>query len=234
MVSHIDRRREEKGRRGIPGNDAISARNTQAARDALRRRQKEKKARIVKKHVRYKQSKKLIDQLQDVPVPIVAKELSRGDSDEDNEATNRAFKPSKVRGKKRSPEQDEEKRREVPSDAISTEKGDDTIQDISSNAVEEGNDRDAPGIEETDEVDKQQDAKKRKKYLPFQKERKYFEKVKKEREAKEKEHQQKIEEREEMLRQSKKQRGKQVRLNLQAKRANARQLSRTSCLIAAK
>lgn len=83
------------------GRSALDNRNTQAARDALRRRQKEKKSRIVKRHVLYKQKQKLLKDIEgsETAGPIIAPELGRPGFDEDNGDDVRAV-PKRVKDKR--------------------------------------------------------------------------------------------------------------------------------------
>lgn len=184
----------------------LDARNMQAARDALRRRQKEKKARIVKRHVHYKEKKRLLEELatKDTAAPIVAPELMRpGEGDDDNEMTEKKHKKSKnkKKGKNVTPTENED------IEAIEETATLNTSDDIG---------------KETDEVsavpsvggsaDEERKGSKAKKYAPYTKERKQFEKLQKEREVQKQEREKKINERVNMLKKSKKERKKRVSL----------------------
>lgn len=65
----------------------LQARQTQASKDALRRKLKEKKSRKVKRHVLFKQKQHLLQDLaqQAAPKPIISEELGRPGGDSDDE-----------------------------------------------------------------------------------------------------------------------------------------------------
>lgn len=178
-------------RRKVSDKNGVQARNTQAARDALRRRQKEKKARIVKRHVRFKDKKKLMEQLEqsESKRPIVAAELSRHGEGEE-ESLEQAGIPRK--------------KQEIP----------DTTEALKAKQGDRGSDAEHDGQESGDTKDKTQGDSpvKRKKYLPFTKEVREFERTKRERERRDQERKERIAGREEMLTQSRKRRGQKVSL----------------------
>ena len=214
MVSRLEKNQDGSRRRGMPGNNAFSSRNTQAAQDALRRRQKEKRARIVKKHVRYKNTRKLIDQISKAPALIVAAELSRHDSDNDREslmpgAKNANGKRQKPSGPSRvsSTTPNPLTERTANESPATTGTGDESSSKATN--ISAANDR---GRESGDT--KSETEKRKRKFEPFHKQKMQFEKMQKEREAKRQEREKEIAEREEMLRQSKKNRSKRVSLTL--------------------
>lgn len=194
-------------RRRLPGNQGLEARNQQAARDALRRRQKAKKAKTVKRHVRYKDKKKLLGEFENAKkeVPIVASELPHL-LEEEEEALNYPTDP----GRKQQAKKDDTTSKGVvaPSEAqqkpshreSAPQRG--TLEDNKPRALEKD------GISTEATVSAQATAKK--KYLPFTKERKEFKKAQAEREAREKERQGRIKVREKMLQKSKKERRERV------------------------
>lgn len=166
----------------------LEARNSQAAKDALRRRQKIKKARTVKRHVRYKEKKKLLEELtkSESGKVIVADNLNNPFAVSDDEAPKPQSsrvdnKPDKVGS---------------PSAQVETE-----AKPIETEHTEQNED---------EEIVKVEEPAKKKKYMPFEKERKHFEKVKKEREQEEQERQIQIKTQQDMRKQSKKQRKAKV------------------------
>lgn len=205
----------------------FKGRNQQAARDALRRRQKAKQAKTVKRHVRYNEKQKLLKQLESSArdAPIVASNLRRFEEDEEtsNEGMKRAGRRRKIAKASASSSHEpgeenalDEKEQEKVS-PLENEKFEAGVNDTSS---KETSDTDGSEAEMETEIAKSTNTSNDsgaewkddspKKYLPFTKQMKQAEKLKQEREAREKERLKQIKTRENMLKKSKKQRRNQV------------------------
>ncbi|KAI0559142.1 rRNA-processing protein FYV7 [Gracilaria domingensis] len=171
---------------------ALIARRTQAARDALRRRQKEKKARIVKRHVRYKQKQKLLSQLQlsEREEPIVAPEFATLHHEE---AERREQEPTDVNGK-------------TQIEISASEEETEHLHKSSSEELRKGESEAMDHADDTTEPKRNT-----RKYMPFAKERKQFKEMKEKREQEQKEREERIKQRESMLKSSKKRRKKQAK-----------------------
>lgn len=188
-------------RRPVSGRQGLEARNQQAARDALRRRQKAKKAKTVKRHVHYKEKKKLLEDLEaNKPAAlIVADELSRPwDNDSSDE------RPKKTIPMRRSQKEQVDGSGGGNAEAVSNENEDAEEEDEIEAVKEAVPDARAEG------APVEGGKKEKKKYLPFTKQMKQAEKARKEREQKEKERVQSIKVREGMLKKSKKDRRDRV------------------------
>lgn len=205
--SDIGRSSTERVRRRI-GGTGLQARNTQAARDALRRRQKEKKARIVKRHVRYKDKKKLLEQLaqSERPTPIVAKELCR-DDEEDLEAMQEPSVQARTPIVHKDDDADDSALAENDQREIAVRENADVDSKVCTDVPADDSGEDDDSVRQDRPLDKPA---KRQKYIPFMKEQKEYERMKEEREAEQSERRRKIEEREQMLQRSKKQRRAKV------------------------
>lgn len=194
-------------RRPLLEKKGLEARNQQAARDALRRRQKAKKARTVKRHVRYKEKKRLLGEMEaSEPVkPIVARELGiPGNEGAEEEVQIVNMKKNNEGNGKQSAGQ-------IDNDGEGTGLG--------SEEKEEKVDAKDAKVKITETIQdsehtngKQADGKTKKKYMPFTKQIKQAEKAQREREERERERKHKIEIREKMLKLSRKQRKERVSL----------------------
>lgn len=182
-------------RRPMNNSAYLIARRTQAARDALRRRQKEKKARIVKKHVRYKEKQKLLAQLAQAEkdAPIVAPELGSLDGEHPT-AVLESQQTTRDGGTER-----------PPVGVSATNKHQERLSSNGSRNSEEV-EMESPTVQN----EKRTEQKKKAKHVPFAKERKQYEEAQKRREQEQKEREKKIKQREIMLRKSKNRRKEQV------------------------
>lgn len=187
----------------MSNKQGLQARNQQAARDALRRRQKAKKARQVKRHVRYKEKKRLLDELEagKVDSPIVANELRRLGEDEDEK--------DDVHVRPRTQQSNKKQNTEVDGFVCGEESDKVELRGSQSAQIEDDVEQHKMGLEAKKTQTLQGD-KKKKKFVPFTKQMKQAENARKEREKKEREHQIRISTRENMLKKSKKERGKRV------------------------
>lgn len=176
----------------------LEARNKQAERDALRRRQKAKKARIVKRHVRYKDKKKLLATLEaeTSAKPIVAHELRRYEEEESDVEAAAAAAMGHGMG--------EHGVVESHSDRMSADVQDEK-EEVGA-VAKSGSERD----EEEDQVGEAEPVERKKAYVPFQKEMKQFEAMKQERERRDAEVQREIEERNSRLKNASKARKDKV------------------------
>lgn len=189
IMGHERRRMSEK--------KGMEVRNQQAARDALRRRQKAKKAKTVKRHVRYKDRKKLLADLDanQEAAPIVASDLRQLVDNEDDLIEVNPQRTKSVTLNKR------EKQNETKSGEANAE---DTMPVESDSLSNVGN---KPGPVEAARAE---EPKGKTKYMPFSKQIKAYEKLKGQKEAQRREQQKKIKIREKMLRKSKKERKERV------------------------
>lgn len=182
-------------RRPMNNSASLMARRTQASRDALRRRQKEKKARIVKNHVRYKQKQKLLAQLAhaEKEAPVVAPELGALDGER---ATAGLESYQTEIGRETVRQQ---------SGVFEADKRQERLSgDVTRSTTED--ETETPTLQN----EKGMEQKSTQKHIPFSKERKHYEEVQKRREQEQKERENKIKQRETMLRKSKKRRKEQV------------------------
>lgn len=199
-------------RRRMTEKKGMEARNQQAARDALRRRQKAKKAKTVKRHVRYKDKLKLLAELESnkSAAPIVASELPRFDEEEEDvieknvPSTNSTALNEPEKSVQVSPSNSEIEKH-TPMETASLQKDGDEVAPVEATVSEE--------------------PKAKKKYLPFTKQVKQYEKLKGEREARRREHEKRINIREKMLSKSKKNRRERVRCLLYVRRVEPLRLT---------
>lgn len=195
----------------MSNKQGLEARNQQAARDALRRRQKAKKAKQVKRHVRYKEKKKLLSELEaeKVDVPIVAHELGRPGDEEDEEGEI-AVQPLRQR---QTQERKRTRRNSDKAEATKEAEDNEVAEDIDS---QDGGMNDEIQSAQKQEPEEKSipsvvvEKRKPKKYLPFTKQMKQAEQARKERQKNEKEREIKIKTRENRLKLSKKERRKRV------------------------
>lgn len=192
-------------RRQMSSRKGMEVRNQQAARDALRRRQKAKKARTVKRHVRYKEKQRLLREMeeQQPAAPIIAKELGiPGDEDEvDDIAVSKTTGTNTNSNLDSSSEVDEPDEANLDTSTTAKEEKIDNVEkvlDEKNRSVEEGGNE--SGGEDLE----------KKKHHPFMKQMKIAEEARKEREKREKERKQRIKVRERMLKKSKKERKTKV------------------------
>ena len=178
----------ERDRRKMKAKAGLEARNSQAAKDALRRRQKIKKARTVKRHVRYKQKKKLLEELTKTESNnvIVADNLSNPFAASDDEAIK--------------PQSNPVDKKPDDADSLSVE----VEPELKPQELEDMKQ------DKNEEIVKAEEPVKKKKHMPFEKERKHFEQVKKEREKEQEERKMQIETQQNMRKESKKQRKAKV------------------------
>lgn len=205
----------------------LQERNSQAARDALRRRQKQKKSKTVKRHVLYKQKQRLLNQLaeEEPQAPIVASELGRPGSEHEDD-DEKETKMATLEEKKTDETNAGAGAGTVEADAgdVSDEIEVDTKQAEEENDDEDESDANEDGSEIEIEVPNSELAKTDKKeggesgsknpkgrsYERFAKQRKEYEEWRREQDELEREQKERIKKREEMLTESRKTRQQKV------------------------
>lgn len=188
----------------------LQSRQTQASRASLRRHHKVKQARIVKKHVLYKQKRRLLQQLseQDEPAPVIASELGRPGGDSDNEEPPMPIAPN-VAGQGATTDGNiEVKPGQSNSEQIENSDVDNREKSFrveASKSQQGGN-----GSDENTGHESLKGDRKRGKYVPFAKQIREYEAWKRQREEEKEQREENIRQREEMLEKSQKRRKEQV------------------------